>query len=100
METRYKFSEPRLSSVYFLLKRKVGQILEVIPFEDVAQEIEIVNFLNPGAELYTLVKICRRSIRSLLHQMGYSRRKGKDLIDFSFSMSEQEIANWEILDEP
>ena len=52
MNTYYTFSNPILPSVYRLLKRKVGAKMEEIPFDDIAQEIEIVYFQNPTADLF------------------------------------------------
>jgi len=99
MKTTYTFSNPLLASVYRLVKRKVGLKIEEIPFEDIAQEIEIVYFQNPTADLYTLVMLCRRAMRSLMYQYGWSPDYGKDKINYSCAcMSKEEIACWEILD--
>ena len=74
--------------------------MEEIPFEDIAQEIEIVYFQNPNEDLYTLVKLCRRAMRSLMYQYGYSPDYGKDKINYSCdSMSKTELECWAILDE-
>ena len=100
MNTYYKFSNPILPSVYRLLKRKVGAKMEEIPFDDIAQEIEIVYFQNPTADLYTLVTLCRRAMRSLMYQYGWSPDYGKDKINYSCdSMSQTELDCWAILDE-
>ena len=87
MNTYYKFSNPILPSVYRLLKRKVGAKMEEIPFDDIAQEIEIVYFQNPTADLYTLVTLCRRAMRSLMYQYGWSPDYGKDHINYSCDSS-------------
>ncbi|MFZ4548667.1 MAG: hypothetical protein ACOYN4_14570 [Bacteroidales bacterium] len=100
MRTSYNFSNPLLKSVYYLLKRKVGGKIEEIPFEDIAQEIEIVYFQNPNEDLFTLVTLCRRAMRSLLYQYGYSPDYGKDKVNFdSCGMSEEELNCYSILDE-
>lgn len=100
MKNDFKFSNVILVSVYRLLRRKVGEKINVLPFEDIAQEIEIVYFQNPNADLFTLVTLCRRAMRSLLYQYGYSPDYGKDKVNFNAaSMSETELECYAILDE-
>jgi len=100
MNNDFNFSNPVVISVYYLVKRKVGLKFNAIPFEDIAQEIEIVYFKNQTADLFTLVKFCRRAVRSLLYQYGYSPDFGKDLVNFdSCGMSAEELNCYSILDE-
>ncbi|MFZ4548328.1 MAG: hypothetical protein ACOYN4_12865 [Bacteroidales bacterium] len=100
MKNDFKFSNVILVSVYRLLRRKVGEKINVLPFEDIAQEIEIVYFQNPNADLFTLVTLCRRAMRSLLYQYGYSPDYGKDKVNFNAaSMSETELNCYAVLDE-
>ena len=98
MRTYYKFSSSILVHVFHLLMRKEPP-LKMIPVEDIAQEIEIVYFQNSQADIRTLVKICRRSAKSLLTQYGYSRTYPKGSQGFcAESMTETELNNWSILD--